>query len=95
VQLLRYSVIEPLLAYHGYKTTMHVVRLLAPSLDYEDHAKDIDFSPDGIRKRWAAGYSHTIETIANAPWRAAHEPGLGFYLYEAMGGNPVKTPAAA
>ena len=28
---------------------MHVVRLLAPRLDNEDHTKDVDFSPSGIR----------------------------------------------
>jgi aminopeptidase N len=39
------------LAGFGCLTRMHVVRLLAPSLDGEDHTKDIDFSPAGIRSR--------------------------------------------
>lgn len=34
-------------------------QLLAPQLDYEDHTKDIDFSPAGIKQRWDAGYAHT------------------------------------
>ena len=46
------------LASYGCQTTMHVVRLLAPQLDRETHTRDIDFSADGIRQRWEAGYSH-------------------------------------
>lgn len=36
------------LAAHGCLTRTHVVRLLAPVLDNEDHTKDIDFSAQGI-----------------------------------------------
>ena len=39
------------LAEYGCLTRMHVVRLLAPRLDNENHTKDIDFSPTGIRLR--------------------------------------------
>ena len=35
------------LAEYGCRTQMHVVRLLAPRLDNENHTKDIDFSPNG------------------------------------------------
>jgi NTE family protein len=79
---------------YGCLTRMHVVRLLAPALDYEDHAKDIDFSPDGIRKRWEAGYRHTSETLEKAPWRAPVDPTEGFILHEACGGEMVETVAA-
>jgi NTE family protein len=78
----------------GCTTTMHVVRLLAPSLEYEDHSKDIDFSPDGIRQRREAGYRHTMETIEQAPWRAKFSPLEGFVLHEACGGEMVETVAA-
>jgi NTE family protein len=37
------------LASWGCGTTMHVARLVAPKLDREDHTKDIDFTPAGIR----------------------------------------------
>ena len=40
------------LAGYGCPTRMHVVRLLAPQLDRENHTKDIDFSPSGIGQRW-------------------------------------------
>ena len=59
----------PILTSYGCLTRMHVVRLLAPALDHEDHSKDIDFSADGIRRRREAGYRDTMETLEKAPWR--------------------------
>jgi NTE family protein len=54
----------------GCGTTMHVVRLLAPTLDSEDYFKDIDFSAAGIRARWQAGIADTQRMIERAPWEA-------------------------
>ncbi len=82
------------LAGYGCTTRMHVIRLLAPALDYEDHAKDADFSPGSIRKRWEAGYRHTCETLAKAPWRGEVDPMEGFVLHEACAGEMVQTTAA-
>ena len=48
------------LASWGCGTTMHVMRLQAPRLDGEDHTKDIDFTPAGVRARWQAGYADTL-----------------------------------
>ena len=48
------------LASWGCHTTMHVIPLLASRLDGEDHTKDIDFSPAGVRARWQAGRDHTL-----------------------------------
>ena len=83
------------MASYGCLTRMHVVRLLAPALDHEDHAKDIDFSPEGIRQRRDAGYRHTIATLKQAPWRAPVDPTEGFILHEACGGHMVETAAAS
>ncbi|MBV9931282.1 MAG: patatin-like phospholipase family protein [Alphaproteobacteria bacterium] len=83
------------MARYGCLTRMHVVRLLAPTLDYEDHAKDIDFSPEGIARRREAGYRHTLETLEQAPWDAPSDPTEGFILHEACGGEMVETQAAA
>ena len=80
---------------YGCLTRMHVVRLLAPALDYEDHSKDIDFSAHGIRRRREAGYKDTMETLEKAPWRAPFDEIEGFILHEASGGRMVETPAAA
>ena len=78
---------------YGCTTTMHVVRLLAPALEYEDHSKDIDFSPEGIRQRREAGYRDTMVTLEQAPWRGEFDPLEGFILHEACGGELVQTAA--
>jgi NTE family protein len=72
---------------YGCETKMHVIRLLAPRLDDEDHTKDVDFSPNGIRERREAGYQHTREMLKKAPWRAESDPLEGFILHEAVGGE--------
>jgi NTE family protein len=61
---------------------MHIVRLLAPQLENEDHTKDIDFSRAGIRARWEAGYRETRRVLVEAPWEAEVDPIEGFYLHE-------------
>ena len=80
------------LASYGCLTRMHVVRLLAPALDHEDHSKDIDFSALGIRRRREAGYKDTMETLEKAPWRNPVDDIEGFILHEASGGRMVETP---
>jgi NTE family protein len=77
------------LAGYGCLTRMHVVRLLAPALEGEDHTKDIDFSPAGIRARWEAGYADTRRLIAKAPWQGEFDPIEGFILHEAKAGTEV------
>ena len=67
---------------YGCLTQMHVVRLLAPSLEYEDQTKDIDFSPTGIRKRWQAGYETTLRALEAAPWKRPVDPLGGVFLHE-------------
>ena len=80
---------------YGCLTRMHVVRLLAPALPNEDHTKDIDFSPEGIRQRREAGYRDTCKTLRKTPWRDPVDPMEGFILHEASGGEIVRTPASA
>jgi NTE family protein len=82
------------MAAYGCLTRMHVVRLLAPALDHEDHSKDIDFSASGIRRRREAGYRDTMQTLERAPWRDPVDELEGFILHEAKGGEMVATPAA-
>lgn len=79
---------------YGCETRIHVLRLLAPQLDDEDHTKDVDFSPHGIADRSEAGYEHTRKAIELAQWREPVDPLEGFVLHETMAGEPVKTPAA-
>jgi NTE family protein len=70
------------IASYGCLTHMHVVRLMAPRLDGEDHLKDIDFSRAGIKSRWEAGYKDTRRVLADAPWEGEVDPMEGFYLHE-------------
>ena len=66
----------------GCRTTMHVVRLLAPRLAAEDHTKDIDFTPVGIRMRREAGYLDAQEVIAEAPWHCEVDPLEGVLVHD-------------
>jgi NTE family protein len=76
------SEVRELLGY-GCQTRMHVVQLLAPQLDHDDHTKDIDFSQAGIRRRWEAGYAHTNAVLARKPWEGQFDPLSGVILHEA------------
>src|SRR5262249_31903060 len=70
------------LASYGCRTTMHVVRLLAPQLENENHTKDVDFSPSSIRVRWEAGYAKTMLALEQAPWEGEFDPQEGVILHE-------------
>ncbi|WP_395702743.1 patatin-like phospholipase family protein [Aquabacterium sp.] len=62
------------LAAWGCGTTMHVAHLVAPRLEGEDHTKDIDFTPAGVRARREAGHADTLRMIERAPWQAPADP---------------------
>jgi NTE family protein len=70
------------LAAYGCPTVMHVVRLLAPQLENENHTKDVDFSPTSIRTRWEAGYDNTMRALNAAPWEVETDPLEGVVLHE-------------
>lgn len=73
--------VQELLAY-GCATVMHVVPLLAPRLEGEDHTKDIDFTPAGVQARRQAGYADMRRALARAPWRKAVDAMDGIILHE-------------
>ncbi|WP_414475475.1 patatin-like phospholipase family protein [Microvirga sp. M2] len=75
------------LAAYGCLTRMHVIRLLAPPFEGDDHTKDIDFSPQGIRRRWEAGYADTSRVLELAPWSGDFDPVEGFILHETRPGT--------
>ncbi|MGG5821968.1 patatin-like phospholipase family protein [Falsiroseomonas sp. HW251] len=77
------------MAAYGCLTRMHVVRLLAPALRGEGHTKDIDFSPDGIRRRWEAGHRDTLRVLDQQPWTHPFDPLEGFILHETEHGTIV------
>ena len=77
------------LASWGCRTTMHVVRLLAPQLMDEDHTKDVDFTPGGIHARWEAGYADAKDAIAQAPWTREVDPIEGVVVHDHESKQPV------
>jgi NTE family protein len=79
------------LAGYGCRTLMHFVRLLAPSLANEGHTKDIDFSPSGIRMRWEAGYAHTRQALAEAPWEGKFDLTDSVILHELVPKEPLRS----
>ena len=75
--------LRELLSY-GCGTTMHLVRLLSPRVDREDHTKDIDFTRAGIRTRWQAGYAHAQRALAEKPWEREVDPLQGIFIHETV-----------
>lgn len=66
----------------GCGTVMHVLPLQAPLLEGEDHTKDIDFTPAGVKARWQAGRESARRQIAAAPWNAPTDPAKGIVVHE-------------
>jgi NTE family protein len=72
------------LAGYGCVTQMHLVPLMAPRLENENHMKDIDFSPRGISMRREAGYEATMRALERAPWQGEFDPIEGVILHKSM-----------
>jgi NTE family protein len=72
---------------------MHVVRLVANGIDGEDHLKDIDFTPSGIRTRWQAGYEHAQRILKASPWDRPVNPVEGIVIHDSL--EDVSMPVAA
>ena len=83
------------LASWGCGTTMHVVRLNAPKLEGEDHTKDIDFTGEGIRARWRAGYADAKRMIARAPWGMPVDPIDGVVIHDDDRSIAARKPKAS
>lgn len=66
----------------GCGTVMHLLPMQAPALSGEDHTKDIDFTPAGIRARWRAGVEFAQRHIDAAPWNAPFDPMLGIVVHK-------------
>jgi len=70
------------LAGYGCGTMMHIVRLNAPRLDDEGYTRDIDFTSEGIRSRWRAGYADTARTLERRPWEIEIDPMVGVAVHD-------------
>ncbi|MDP1531289.1 MAG: patatin-like phospholipase family protein [Rhodoferax sp.] len=65
----------------GCGTVMHVLPMQAAALPGEDHTKDLDFTPSGIRERWNAGREFAKRKISEAPWNDAIDPEMGIVVH--------------
>ena len=77
------------LASWGCGTVMHVVPLVAPPRRGEDQLKDIDFTPDGIGDRMAAGLALTGRIVASAPWRRPVDAMQGIIVHDELPAAPA------
>ena len=94
-EAIRDSAAVRMLTDHGCTTQMHVVRLLAPRLDNEDQSKDVDFSPAGIRNRWAAGLASARRALDQAPWQGSFDVHEGVILHEPDANQIDQAPSQA
>ena len=65
-------------------TRMHVVRLLAPRLDNENHTKDIDFSPRHPLALGGRAMPTPCARSSDTPWIGEFDPLDGVILHEPM-----------
>jgi NTE family protein len=73
------------MAGYGCGTLMHIVQLNAAPLQHEDYLRDLDFTPDGIERRWQAGYADTTRTLRRKPWETPIDPMVGVAVYNSDG----------
>jgi len=77
----RHTDVADMVAY-GCSTVMHVVRLVAPRLDDEDHTKDLDFNPGRIRQRWQAGLTDARRQLERQAWLDPVGPMDGLVMHD-------------
>ena len=70
------------MAGYGCGTYMHIVRINATPLKNEDYLREIDFSAEGIQKRWRSGYDDTIRTLDRRPWEVPIDPMVGVAVHD-------------
>lgn len=66
----------------GCRSVYHLVRLQAPRLPDESHAKDIEFTPTRVGQRWAAGYQDARRALDARPWEQAVGADEGVLLHD-------------
>ena len=73
------------IAGYGCGTLMHIIRLNAAPLENEDYLRDIDFTPEGVDRRWQAGYADTLRTLKHKPWEIPIDPMMGVAVFNSDG----------
>ena len=70
------------MAGYGCGTFMHIVRINAAPLKNEDYLREIDFSREGIMRRWQSGYADTMRTLERRPWEVPIDPMVGVAVHD-------------
>jgi NTE family protein len=70
------------MAGYGCGTFMHIIRINATPLKNEDYLREIDFSAEGIRRRWQSGYNDTMRTLEHRPWESPIDPMVGVAVHD-------------
>lgn len=70
------------MAGYGCGTYMHIVRINATPGKNEDYLREIDFSSEGIRRRWRSGYDDTMRTLDRRPWEVPIDPMVGVAVHD-------------
>jgi NTE family protein len=70
------------MAGYGCGTFMHIVRINAAPVGNQDYLREIDFTTEGIQRRWRAGYDGTMRTLERRPWEIAIDPIVGVAVHD-------------
>jgi NTE family protein len=79
------------MAGYGCGTFMHILRINATPSKNDDYLREIDFSAEGIRRRWSSGYGDTMRTLDRRPWEQSIDPMVGVSVHD----SDALEPAAA
>jgi NTE family protein len=70
------------MAGYGCGTFMHIIRINATPAGNDDLLREIDFSAEGIGRRWKAGYADTMRTLEREPWQQKIDPIVGVMVHD-------------
>jgi len=73
------------MAGYGCGTFMHIVRINANPHKNDDLLREIDFSTEGIHRRWQTGYEDASRTLDRRPWETMVDPMLGVAVHDSDG----------
>jgi NTE family protein len=79
------------MAGYGCGTYMHIVRINATPSANEDYLRDIDYTAEGIQRRWRSGYADTMRTLDRRPWESAIDPMVGVAVHDSDAPDPPST----
>jgi len=66
----------------GCGSVFHLIHLQVPRLLGEDHTKDIEFEPQRVAQRWAAGFADLQRALDAKPWNAVVNPTEGIVVHD-------------